>query len=133
MSKAIDLTQLSLFPEVRSNETRYLKALAAKALRLQRYWFERLQRQSAPTPEFEFFLDLSRRYREDDVQCGIQLTTGRIRRSKLAWEQAEHDCRKTVAALILKRAKQKIAAVEGKRAVGSVSGAVTLDPVAWVM
>ena len=131
MSKAGQLTQLSLFPQVTKNETKYLKALATRAWRLQSYWFERVQPQSAPTPELAFFVELCRRYSEGDVRRAIQLTTDRIRRSKLAWEQAEQDCRKTVAAVILRRAKQKIAAAQGKRPAGSVCG-TGMRHVAWL-
>lgn len=122
MRKAMDDMQLKLFPKLAENETRYSRALLARARVLQGYWMERVQGH-ARTPDVRFFIELCRRYSQNDVRCAIQITTARIRSSKLAWELAENDCRSTVADVVLKRAKQKIATVEAKRPVGSVLGA----------
>lgn len=123
--------QLKLFPELNKRETTYSRALFARARVLQGYWLERAQGR-VRTPDVEFFIELCRRYSQHDVRFAIEMTTGSVLASKLAWEQAEVDCRKSVAGVVSQRAQQKIVGAHRKRPAASISGAQYRGLVSWI-
>jgi hypothetical protein len=123
--------QLKLFPELNKRETSYSRALFARARILQGYWLERAQGR-VRTPDLEFFIELCRRHSQHDVRCAIEMTTGSVLASKLAWEQAEVDCRKYVAGVVSHRAQQKIADTDRKRPAASVSSAQNRRAASWI-
>jgi hypothetical protein len=132
MSRASEISQMSLFPNTPNNQTTYIRALTAKARRLQGYWFQNMRCQIAPMPAFAFFVDLSRRYSEHDARHAIQLTVQKMLKSKVGPEQAEQGCWSAARALVLRRVKQKIAFTEKKRPAASVSSTARCKAFRWL-